>query len=52
LSCLLVARRYQELLELLELDLHPMWHYRRYGVQALLALGKKADAVQYAEVSR
>jgi hypothetical protein len=52
LSCLLVAGRYQELLELLELDHHPMWHYRRYGVEALLALGKKADAVQYAEASR
>ena len=53
LSCLLVAGRYQELLELLELDhRHPMWHYRRYGVEALLALGRKTDAVQYAEVSR
>lgn len=52
LSCLLVAGRYQELLELIELDRHPMWHYRRYGVEALLALGKKADAVQYAEASR
>ena len=52
LSCLLAAGRYQELLELLELDRHPMWHYRRYGVEALSALGKKADAVQYAEASR
>lgn len=52
LSCLLVAGRHRELLELLELDRHPMWHYRRYGVEALLALGKKADAVQYAEASR
>ncbi len=52
LSCLLAAGRYQELLELLELDRHPMWHYRRHGVEALLALGKKADALQYAEASR
>ncbi|MCU7892681.1 MAG: hypothetical protein KZQ78_14120 [Candidatus Thiodiazotropha sp. (ex Ustalcina ferruginea)] len=52
LSCLLVAGRHQELLELLELDRYPMWHYRRYGVEALLALGKKADAIQYAEASR
>jgi hypothetical protein len=29
-----------------------MWHYRRYGVEALLAVGKKTDAVQYAEASR
>jgi len=52
MSCLLAAGRYQELLELLELDRHPMWHYRRYGVEALLAVGKKTDAVQYAEASR
>ena len=48
LSCLLVAGRHQELLEVLELDRHPMWHYRRYGVEALLALGRKADAVRSA----
>lgn len=52
LSCLLVTGRHRELLELLELDRHPMWHYRRYGVEAHLALGKKADAVHYAESSR
>lgn len=52
LSCLLVAGWYQELLELLELDRHPMWHYRRYGVEALLAQGKKAEAIQYAEATR
>ncbi len=52
LSCLLVAGRYKELLELLELDRYAMWHYRRYGVEALLALGRKAEVVQYAEASR
>ena len=52
LSCLLVVGRYQELLELLELNRYPMWHYRRYGVEALLALGRKAEAVRYAEASR
>jgi len=52
LSCLLVAGRHQELLELLELHRYPMWHYRRYGVEAFLALGKKAEAIQYAEASR
>ena len=52
LSCLLVAGRRQELLDLLELVRFPMWHYRRYGVEALLALGKKADAIRYAEASR
>ncbi|MEW8029977.1 MAG: hypothetical protein AB2792_16395 [Candidatus Thiodiazotropha sp.] len=52
LSCLLVTGRYGELLDLLELPRYPSWHYRRYGVEALLILGRKAEAVQYAEASR
>ncbi len=52
LSCLLVSGQYEVLLELLELDRYPMWHYRRYGVEALLVLGRKAEAIQYAEASR
>jgi hypothetical protein len=36
----------------LELLRYSSWHYRRYGVEALLALGKKSEAVQYAEASR
>ena len=52
LSCLLVVGRYSEMLELLELDRPSMWHYRRYGVEALLALGRKAEAIRYAEASR
>ena len=43
--------RYAELLDLLELPRYPSWHYRRYGIEALLALGRKAEAVQYAEAS-
>ena len=52
LSCLLETGRYGDLLDLLELPRYPSWHYRRYGVEALLALGRKAEAVQYAEASR
>lgn len=52
LSCLLVAGRYQDLLDLLALDRNPFWHYRRYGVEALLAMGKKSEALKYAEASR
>jgi len=26
-----------------------MWHYRQYGVKALVAQGKKAEAIRYAE---
>ena len=52
LSCLQVTGRQEQLLALLELPKHPSWHYRRYGVQALLSRGKKAEAVRYAEASR
>jgi len=52
LSCLLVAGRHQDLLDLLALDRKPFWHYRRYGVEALLAMGKKSEALKYAEASR
>jgi len=52
LSCLLMAGRYQELFDLLALDRKPFWHYRRYGVEALLAMGKKSEALKYAEASR
>ena len=52
LSCLLTTGRQQELLDLLKLLRYPSWHYRRYGVQALLTLGKKAEAIRYAEASR
>jgi hypothetical protein len=31
---------------------HPMWHDRQYGVKALAALGKRAEALRYAEAGR
>ena len=49
LSALLTAERSQETLELLETAPYHMWHYRQYGVKALAALGKKAEAIRYAE---
>lgn len=52
LSCLFTTGRYAELLDLLELPRYPSWYYRRYGVEALRAMGRKAEAVQYAEASR
>ena len=52
LSALLAAERYDELLALLEMAPYKMWHYRRYGVRALSALGKKAEAIRYAEEGR
>lgn len=52
LSALLAAERYYELLALLEMAPYKMWHYRQYGVKALAALGKKAEAIRYAEEGR
>ncbi len=52
LSAMLVAERYDELLALLEMAPYKMWHYREYGVKALAAMGKKAEAIRYAEAER
>jgi hypothetical protein len=49
LSALLYAERHQEILDLLEMRPNQIWHYRQYGVKALAALGKKAEAIRYAE---
>ena len=52
LSALLAAERYDELLALLEMAPYKMWHYREFGVKALAAMGKKAEAIRYAESER
>lgn len=52
LSALLRAERYEEILELLKLAPHKCWDYRQWGVKALTALGRKAEALRYAEDSR
>ena len=52
LSALLTAGRYEDLLALLEMAPYKMWHYRRYGVKALAAMGRKAEAIRYAEDGR
>lgn len=52
LGALLVAKRYDELLGLLEMAPYKMWHYREFGVKALAAMGKKAEAIRYAEAER
>jgi hypothetical protein len=51
LSCLLVAGRHQELLDLIESAPHISWYNRKYGVQALVAMGKKGEAIKYAKAS-
>ncbi|MBI5580065.1 MAG: hypothetical protein HY895_12985 [Deltaproteobacteria bacterium] len=52
LSALLKAGRNAEVMELLERAPHRFWHDRKWGVKALLAIGKKAEALRFAENSR
>ncbi len=52
LSALLAAGRHQEILDLLAINPRTIWHYRQYGVKALAAMGRPADAVRYAEEGR
>jgi hypothetical protein len=51
LSALCTAGRNEELLDLLEQAPYKTWAYRQWGVKALSALGKIAEALQYAEDS-
>ncbi len=52
LSALYAAGRYDDLLSLIDKARYKWWHDRRWGVQALAAMGKKAEAIRYAEESR
>jgi hypothetical protein len=52
LASLLVAGQHEQLLALLERAPFKWWHDRRWGVQALAAMGRKAEAIRYAEASR
>ena len=51
LGALLAAGRHDELLALIETAPRTWWFYRRWGVRALVALGRKAEAIRYAEAS-
>ena len=52
LSALLKAGREEEILALLDLAPYKSWYDREWGVKALISMGKKAEAVRYAEDSR
>ena len=52
LASMYAAGRHQELLALLDKAPFKWWHDRRWGVKALSAMGKKAEAIRYAEESR
>lgn len=49
LSCLLESGRHQELLELLRRNSSRLWHTERFGVKALMALGRPEEALEYAD---
>jgi hypothetical protein len=52
LSALLKAGRNEEILSLLARAPHKFWPERKWGVKALSAMGRKAEAIRYAEDSR
>lgn len=52
LSALYKCGRHEEILALLDLEPYKLWHYRVWGVKALAALGRKSDAIEYAEAGR
>ncbi|HRQ06106.1 MAG TPA: hypothetical protein PK580_09110, partial [Nitrosomonas halophila] len=52
LASMYAAGRHQELLALIDKAPFKWWHYQRWGVKALSAMGKKAEAIRYAEESR
>ena len=49
LSALLKAGRNDDLLKLLQLDRYNMWHYQKFGAQALANMGKISEAIEFAE---
>jgi hypothetical protein len=50
LSALYTAERYQEIIDLLGGD--EIWPYKRWAARALAAMGKKSEAMRYAESCR
>jgi hypothetical protein len=51
LSALFRAERYGEIVELVAAD-RIIWPYKRWAVKALAAMGKKSEAIRYAESCR
>lgn len=52
LSALLAAGRHDQLLGLLQKCPYPFWAYRQWGVKALVGMGKKTEALRYAEATQ
>ncbi|AOE90649.1 hypothetical protein [Ralstonia pseudosolanacearum] len=52
LASLYAAGRHEELIALVDRAPFKWWHDRQWAVKALVALGRKAEALSYAEASR
>jgi len=52
LSALFAAGRFEEILALVDSAPYKSWTYRNWGVKALVAMGRKTEALRYAEDSR
>ncbi len=52
LSALAAAGRHKEILAILEHDPRTIWPYRRFGVRALAALGRRDEAIRFAGEER
>lgn len=52
LSAMLTAGRHELLLALIDKCPYPSWTYRQWGVKALVAMGKKTEALRYAEATQ
>jgi hypothetical protein len=52
LASLYAAGRHEELIALVDCAPFKWWHYRQWSVKALVALGRKAQALDYAEATR
>lgn len=52
LSALSTAGRHDEIMELLALSPYDFWSDRQWGVKALLAMGRRGEALRYAEESQ
>ncbi|RDK04875.1 hypothetical protein [Cupriavidus lacunae] len=52
LASLYAAGRHAQLIALLDLAPFKWWHDRQWAVKALVAMGRKAEALAYAEASR
>lgn len=52
LSALHAAGRFEEIVKLVDSAPYKFWLYRKWGVKALAAMGRKAEALRYAEDSR